>query len=104
MEPDSPLKSTNSYYLSRSPKHHDTAATMRIQGNTVPSTTKIKVLGVHIDSKLKWQEYVKQVLKKPGTQTNAGLNTNHDVNLRANPPTSETCMSDSDQPHTNLRE
>ena len=42
----------------------DLASTVRFNGQEVPMETTIRVLGVQVDSKLRWKEHVQQVVQK----------------------------------------
>lgn len=58
-------------HFAQNPKKFNMAAAISIAGITKTSKTNIKVLGVQIDTKLKWGPHVKKVQEKMVTQTRA---------------------------------
>ena len=58
-------------YFARNPKRFNMAATITIGGEIKVPKTDIRVLGIQIDTKLKWGSHVKKIQEKTVTQTRA---------------------------------
>lgn len=58
-------------HFARNPKRFNMAATITIGGETKVPKTDIRVLGIQIDTKLKWGPHVKKIQEKMVTQTRA---------------------------------
>ena len=50
---------------------HDIKLDIYIDGNSIKTEDTVKLLGVHLDSKLKFNEHVQSVCKKAAKQINA---------------------------------
>lgn len=55
-------------HLTRQPRRHDMAASITIQGNAVTPQADIRILGMRIDSKLRWGPHLTQIEKKHAKQ------------------------------------
>ncbi|KAI0995163.1 hypothetical protein K3495_g13017 [Podosphaera aphanis] len=58
-------------HFSRARKKHNLAATVSIQGHLTNPQASLRILGIHLDLKLKWGAHVKQVEEKAGVQMQA---------------------------------
>ena len=58
-------------HLSRNPKKFNMGASINIVGNEVSPQPEVKVLGLHIDTALKWGPHVKKIQEKMTKQTMA---------------------------------
>ena len=58
-------------HLTRHAKKFNLAATITLEGTTVSPAPHVRVLGVEIDSKLKWGPHVRKVQSKLEWQTSA---------------------------------
>lgn len=56
-------------HLSRTPRRFDMAKSLSIEGEEIAPTQSIKVLGVHIDSKLYWGPHMRSIEAKNATQS-----------------------------------
>ena len=58
-------------HLTRHPKRFNMGASLSFEGTTIPPKAHVRVLGVEIDSKLKWGPHVRRIQSKMSQQTNA---------------------------------
>jgi len=55
-------------HLTRRPKRHNLAATIDIQGNVLAAKANIRILGVQIDSRLRWGQHIAATTGKMASQ------------------------------------